>query len=933
MASSLQKQVLYRLLAAFIASGLVVITATVWFQARAVGKTVLSRQQDIVGHFQGRMADLHREWEAQAAQLKLNLEFTRILESRRPELVKSFFSIQSNSEFNHVIITDPRGVLLLQYGVDDEMKKAVSPSKKREPWFYHPIQKTLYHVLTIPVWLGNAETGFLFLLKPMDNALLGHIAYPRTDLYLLLNGQSLASSLGGKGVEQFPGVDGKTSIKGTRYTQVSIPWKDTRQRSDVSPTLIIRTQIRDSLSGFEIALIVIAALVVLAATSRFVIGAWIGGIISDIVILKTSSDTFARERKLPLTAGLPCSGERAARGDELGALRTGMVSMMQTVIESELRFREGEEVLRKEHDFSASLVDTAPVIILLLDTQGMIQYVNPYFEQLAGYRMDEIKGREWFTTFLPVGDRERIRALFLTATHDVPVRCNINPIVTRNGEEREIEWNGQAMRDGQGNVTTVLSIGLDITERKHAEEKYRNILQTAIDGFWTTDSRGRLLEVNEAYCRMSGYSRDELLSMSVPDLEAVENPDEIAKHIEKMIAQGSDRFESKHRRKDGTVYDVEASVQHSNEQGGIFIGFIKDITERKRVEKALLEREEQLRQAMDATHDGLWDWNLVTGEVYYSPNYFRMLGYEPGELSGGSEIWADRIHPDDREGALRANQDCIDNRIRNIEVEFRMRSKSDAWIWILGRGKAVLRDDSGKALRMIGTHVDITEIKLAEETILAALAEKELLLKEIHHRVKNNLQIIASLLYLQAEDVEDPHTRNLIRESRDRIKSMALVHEKLYSSTDLSRIDFMEYSESLSAYLFSVYGAAARGIQLETRGRGIFLGVDTAIPCGLILSELLSNALKYAFPDGRHGIVRITASLDAAGDLDLVIRDDGIGLPPALAFGNVKTLGLRLVHKLTEQVRGSMNAYSDNGAVFHFTIPPNRRKEKDLANG
>jgi len=1175
MASSLQKQVLYRLLAAFIASGLVVIASTLWFQSRALEGRVLLRQQDITDHFQGRIADLHREWEEHAAQLKQSLEFTRILESRRLDLLKAFFLTQSsNADFTYAIIADSRGALLLQYGADDEARKALGRIKKQDSWFYYRAQKTLYHVFTVPVWLGNTETGFLFLLKPLDNALLGQIAYPRTDLYLVLDGQPVASSLGGKGVEQFSGVDGKAIVKGTRYAQASMPWKIPHERSTAAPTLVIRTQIRDSLSGFDIVMIVLASLAVLALASWLLLGAWIHGIIRNIVDLKTSTDLFARERKPLATEVLPGPGKRGEQADELGALTTGLASMMAAVTESEQRYREGEEVLRKEHDFSASLVDTAPVIILLLDTQGMVQYVNPYFEQLSGYRMDEIKGREWSGTFLPERDRARIRALFRTAMHDAPVRANINPIVTKSGEEREIEWNARAMRDGQGQVTAMLSIGLDVTERKQAEEKYRNILQTAIDGFWTVDLQGRLLEVNEAYCRMSGYSREELLRMSIPDLEITEKPEETRGHIETIIAQGSDRFITKHRRKNGSIMDVEVSVQHSSELGDLMVVFLQDITERRRVEqdlkiknyaietsingiaisdmrgiityvnkayvamlgfdradeilgrtltdfsesdqaahavrealrnnggwigeiagrkkdgalvprlmsasmvtdadgtpisvlgsflditeqkatlKKLEESERKFRTIFDQAHDGILVADTETSRFFMAnAKACAMLGYTAGELH---VLEVKDIHPDAAFPRVIASfQDILAGKTAMTEdvpvlrkdgrvfyadisaspVEFQGRlyaigifrditerkrteaklreldrrqkailnnipdmawlkdskgrflavnepfgkacgsspdalvGKTDLDIWpaelaeqyrsddraVMESGarkqveeplidstgrrqwietiKTPIMDDQGRIIGTTGIARDVTERKRAEEKILAALAEKELLLKEIHHRVKNNLQIIASLLYLQAEEVKDPKTGGLLKESRDRIKSMALVHEKLYSTNNLSRIDFMEYCGSLGAYLFNAYGAAVRGIRLEARGSGIFLEVDTAIPCGLVLSELLSNALKYAFPGGRKGVVHITASLDASGDLDLIIGDDGIGLPPGLALESANTLGLRLVHKLTGQLHGRITADSGNGAVFHLSIPLHGRKGKERNNG
>jgi PAS domain S-box-containing protein len=160
-------------------------------------------------------------------------------------------------------------------------------------------------------------------------------------------------------------------------------------------------------------------------------------------------------------------------------------------------------------------------------------------------------------------------------------------------------------------------------------------------------------------------------------------------------------------------------------QPAFLLGTIQDVTERKQAEHALRESEERFRQAMDATNDGLWDWNVATGDVYYSPSYYRMMGYEPGEFAERVESWIERLHPDDRATALAANEACIENRIPSFEVEFRMREKGGRWKTILGRGKAIRRDARGRALRMIGTHVDITERKRMEEALQGAHRELE----------------------------------------------------------------------------------------------------------------------------------------------------------------------------------------------------------------
>jgi two-component sensor histidine kinase len=204
------------------------------------------------------------------------------------------------------------------------------------------------------------------------------------------------------------------------------------------------------------------------------------------------------------------------------------------------------------------------------------------------------------------------------------------------------------------------------------------------------------------------------------------------------------------------------------------------------------------------------------------------------------------------------------------------------------------------------------------------------LLKEIHHRVKNNLQIISSLLYLQSRQIEDEPTLDMFIQGQNRVKSMALVHEKLYQSQDLTRIDFAEYIRSLTGYLFQSYDANTRGVHLNIAIDHIFLGVDTAIPCGLIINELVSNALKYAFPSPGEaerelppGEISIQLQVGADNRLTLTVKDNGIGFPPELDFQNTESLGLQLVNNLVNQLDGTIEFKRNNGTIFRvlFTIP------------
>ncbi len=223
----------------------------------------------------------------------------------------------------------------------------------------------------------------------------------------------------------------------------------------------------------------------------------------------------------------------------------------------------------------------------------------------------------------------------------------------------------------------------------------------------------------------------------------------------------------------------------------------------------------------------------------------------------------------------------------------------------------------------------VTERRRAREQLRASLEEKEVMLKEIHHRVKNNLQVISSLLNLQSRYMEAKPPQEILRESRDRIRSMALIHDKLYRSKNLSRIDFAEYVRSLAADLFRSYGVNGNTVQLRVNIQDVLINVDAATTCGLIINELVSNSLKHAFPAGRKGEITIDLCSESDGKLRLSIADNGIGLPRGFDFKNTESLGLKLVRILTDQLRGSVELDSSSGAQFNivFTIPGYYSKE------
>ena len=216
---------------------------------------------------------------------------------------------------------------------------------------------------------------------------------------------------------------------------------------------------------------------------------------------------------------------------------------------------------------------------------------------------------------------------------------------------------------------------------------------------------------------------------------------------------------------------------------------------------------------------------------------------------------------------------------------------------------------------------EVNERTRAEEQVLASLREKEILLKEIHHRVKNNLQIISSLLELQCEYIQDEQSLRLFRESQDRIKTMALVHEQLYATADLASINVREYLESLTKQLVYSYVADPEDIELDFNVAEFCLGIEEAIPCGLIVNELVSNALKHAFPEKSEGKISVICRTEDENMVVLTVSDSGVGIPEGLDLNRTETLGMQIVCLLTKQLRGTIKIHNAGGASFAIRFP------------
>ncbi len=455
----------------------------------------------------------------------------------------------------------------------------------------------------------------------------------------------------------------------------------------------------------------------------------------------------------------------------------------------------------------------------------------------------------------------------------------------------------------------------DITERKRTEEtlektqqQLKLIFDTVPALIWQKGLDEKYVAVNRAYCQTFGLAEEDIIGKTDHDLFPAETADQFIGDDRRILISGVPEFgieehfqkpsgERGWNRTDKMVYhDDEGKVAGT-------IGFASDITERKLAEEELRKSVERFKRSMEATSDGLWDWNIKTDEAYFSPAYYRMLGYELGDFPGKGNAWKDLIHTEDRERALQANLDCIEGRRETFEVEYRMKAKNGEWHWILGRGKCMARDDQGRALRLVGTHVDVTGPKQAEEGLkksqekLRALSahiqsvreeERANISREIHDDLGQRLTGLKMDLgwLLRHLNPNQPELKKKIQALGQSIDQTVQTVRRISSELRPRILDDFGLVAALEWQAQEF--AAKTGITCRFRStlKKLDLKPDLSIAVFRIFQEALTNVVRHA------QATRLETSLIKKGrDLVLTIRDNGRGISPE-EIAHTHSLGL-----------------------------------------
>ncbi|MFP4364713.1 MAG: PAS domain S-box protein [Spirochaetia bacterium] len=650
-------------------------------------------------------------------------------------------------------------------------------------------------------------------------------------------------------------------------------------------------------------------------------------------------------------------------------------SIMRDITEREHQ----AEMLRQNEEKYRQLVENLEEGIGIVNNNEEILFVNPAFSRICGYAKEDLIGKK-ITEFITEDNQDKIKKETETRKQGKSSTYETE-IIRKDGENRFLRVHAAPYRSDKAKIEGTLGLVQDVTEQRQKQtliEKYVRILakqkdesnalqKASLAVLEQTDFKHTAQTIFELAKNQtgaaSGYvalltddgNENKVLFLDSGGMKCTVNPElpmpirglrELS-YSQKRVVVDNDFMNSDwvgfmpegHMRLNNVLFSplpiknqIVGIIGLANKPTG-FTAEDEKITARfgeiaaialknSRILEELKVSEERFDLVSQATKDGIWDWNIETGEVFYSAGYTAMLGYTQEEFSNLIETWKASLHPDDAEQVLQVNNGCINGETDTFEVEYRLKQKNGNYMWVLGRGIAAKRGSSGKATRMIGTHVDINQNKEDQKKIEQLLKEKDMLLKEVHHRVKNNMFIISSLLSLQSNIIVNPSAKEALKEADSRVKSMQKVYQQLYNSDSYQSIELSRYINDLLVNIKETY--QNHKINIKSKSKKLEIGVKDAVPLGIIVNELVTNAVKYAFPRQKEGTIEVNLSSEEKTAYQLIVSDNGIGIPSNIDLEHPKSFGLSIVTALVTQLDATIQVSTNNGTTVQITIPMNR---------
>jgi len=460
----------------------------------------------------------------------------------------------------------------------------------------------------------------------------------------------------------------------------------------------------------------------------------------------------------------------------------------------------------------------------------------------------------------------------------------------------------------------------DSNHNKLIEDRYSYIYENTGLGIFQSALKGKFIAVNKAFAKMLGYASPKELTDSIDNISSqiYVVPNERKTIIQSLqLKKNIHNHTIKCRRKDGIIIMLKVHLRlmsNSADKKQYIEGIAEDYTYRNRAKDALKDNILQLKESHKLLCLASFQKNCLLNKYSLSENLFEILDItDKTEQKKFTEETLFKIaHPEDRDSLIQIWTSAIAQKTTGFKTSFRIIGNSGQTIHI-NLDSIMQYNNKFETINQYIAIQDVSEQKIAEEQLKVSLIEKEILLREINHRVKNNLQVVSSILNLQSGYTKDKKTIEILNECKNRVFSMSLVHEKLCQSDNLARINYQIYLKELLSNIIQSYSLTERGISVETEMKPVFFPIDIAIPCGMIITELVSNAAKYAFPNNINGEIKIIIENKGNKEWKLTIKDNGIGFPKSFSMENTETLGLKLVDSLVEQVNGSIEYKNKKG--------------------
>lgn len=607
-------------------------------------------------------------------------------------------------------------------------------------------------------------------------------------------------------------------------------------------------------------------------------------------------------------------------------VRAQLAEEINEILKREIEEHKNTQLkLIEAQNFTRNIIESSIDMIIAIDDQFNITEINAAAQGHFGYSEKDLSGLT-------------ARDLFAKGKEFEFVLDSLEKTGVYSGEIHNIKKDGQIfvsllsaslIRNESGEVLGSMGVSRDITEVKKAEneliqseERYRDLFENASDFILSLDENGKFKYANNAFKNTLGYSESELKKKTIFDLVSSTSIDRNVSVFDGFVGE---RMKVLFVAKNGSVIITEgsASTRLKNDQNHSIRGIFRDVTQTRQKEREALEQKAKLESIFDSTRNVMmWTLDSDYCVTTCNENFVQHMKEHHGlEMKIGAEFL--------KKIKEHVNKDLYQNQLKSFDLAFKGKPQefelplinSDGRpIWLQAFLNPVILDGNLEEISCLT--YDITDRIEIDRKIRDSLKEKEVLLQEVHHRVKNNLQVISSILNLQSSYVTDEKTLEILSESQNRIKSMSYIHESLYQTADFSAVDFPDYLDTLVRNLVHSYSITSGNVQVLASYDEVALSLDQSIPCGLIINELVSNAMKYAYVNSEDP--KLWVELKKSGKkVSVLVADNGVGLPVDFKYEEADSLGIQLVYTLVEQLDAEIEVDSSSGTRFFisFDVP------------